>query len=235
MTDEAEGTGAPPDVLDSTSEAEEMYLINIAMAGEDGLAGPVPISRLAAALEVSSVSAHQMVRKLEERRLVTYTPYRGAQLTADGSAIAAGVLRRRRLWSVFLSEHLGLSPDSADETACDFEHVTSSAVAERLADFLGDPTVGPQGKPIPASDGPAERQGTALSTLAVGTTATVLTCDGPQTIRSFLTAEGIVAGATVTVLAAGSAGDRLVTTGATTVHLSGDVAAAVLVGESESA
>ncbi|MCP4226088.1 MAG: metal-dependent transcriptional regulator, partial [Actinomycetia bacterium] len=72
----------------STSESEQMYLITIAMAAEEGHEGPVPVPRLAQALEVSRVSANEMVKKLAERGLVAYTPYKGADLTAEGAVIA---------------------------------------------------------------------------------------------------------------------------------------------------
>ena len=85
--------------LASTTEAEQMYLITIAMAAEDGHDGPVPVPRLAESLEVSRVSANEMIKKLADRGFVAYTPYKGAELTEAGSAIARTVLRRRRLWA----------------------------------------------------------------------------------------------------------------------------------------
>ena len=84
------------------SESEEMYLITIARAVEDGHPEPVPVSLVARELDVSAVSANQMVRKLAGRNYVEYEPYQGVTLTEPGRAVAASILRRRRLWGVSL-------------------------------------------------------------------------------------------------------------------------------------
>ena len=120
----------------ATSESEEMYLITIAMAVEDGQQAPIPVPQLADALAVSRVSANEMVKKLDARGLIEYVPYKGAVLRPEGELIAKRILRRRRLWSVFLAEQLGLTPQAADAVACEFEHVTPADVAQRLSEFL---------------------------------------------------------------------------------------------------
>jgi Mn-dependent DtxR family transcriptional regulator len=47
-----------------------MYLITIARAVEDGRLEPVPVSHVARELDVSAVSANQMIRKLASRGYV---------------------------------------------------------------------------------------------------------------------------------------------------------------------
>ncbi|MGI9585871.1 MAG: metal-dependent transcriptional regulator, partial [Acidimicrobiia bacterium] len=116
-----------------------------------GATPPVPVATIAGELDVSVVSANQMIRKLETSGFVDYLPYKGVVLTETGSERANVVLRNRRLWAVFLSEHLGLSPESADDVACEMEHVTPEEVAGRLSRFLGEPSIDPGGKPIPRS------------------------------------------------------------------------------------
>jgi DtxR family Mn-dependent transcriptional regulator len=118
-----------------------MYLLTISRALEEGHEGPLGLAALAERLGVSSASANEMIRKMADRDLVAYEPYKGASLTSAGSAIARRVLRTRRLWARFLADHLGFTPAEADEMACDLEHVTSSGAAERLADYLGHPEV----------------------------------------------------------------------------------------------
>ena len=221
------------DGMDSTSEAEQMYLITIAMAGEDGHEGPVPVPDLAKQLSVSRVSANEMVKKLAERGLVAYTPYKGADLTEAGAAIARRVLRRRRLWAVFLADHLGLTPTAADAVACEFEHVTPGEVAEQLANFLGDPSVGPQGKPIPADEGRAEA-GVALHSLGeslVGRRVEVVRIGGDPAAHSFLEAQGVAPGTKVTVLALSDDGGCLLETTEGHVHVSGALSALVAVAD----
>jgi DtxR family Mn-dependent transcriptional regulator len=135
----------------STTPSEEMYLITVAVAEEEGRPLPLPLADLAQALAISPVSANQMVRRLEDRGLVEYHPYRGVALTAAGRRAAWRVLRGRRLWATFLADHLGFTPEEADALACRLEHVTPPEAADRLGRFLGDPVVGPLGAPIPPS------------------------------------------------------------------------------------
>ena len=214
----------------ATSESEEMYLIHIAMAGEEGVQGPVGLSRLAEMLSVSPISVNQMVKKLVGRGLVVYLPYKGVELTGPGREIADQVLRRRRLWALFLADRLGLSPGRADAIACDLEHITPPDLADRLADLLGDPVTGPQGKPIPHSGRPVPVPARLLlSELPVGGQGTVAGVEGSTATRSFLAGEGLVPGATVKMLAVTQEGDCLVQVGSTDIHLAGQMTGSILV------
>ena len=148
-------------VAASTTPSEEMYLITVALAEEEGRPSPLPLADLAQALAISPVSANQMVRRLGERGLMEYHPYRGVSLTVAGRQEAWRVLRGRRLWATFLVEHLGFTPEEADALACRLEHVTSPEAADRLGGFLGDPVVGPLGQSIPPSSEAAASRGRA--------------------------------------------------------------------------
>ncbi|MDJ0952106.1 MAG: metal-dependent transcriptional regulator [Acidimicrobiia bacterium] len=214
------------DGVGATSESEEMYLITIAMAIEDGQEAPIPVPYLADALDVSRVSANEMVKKLDARGLIEYVPYKGAVLQPEGELIARRILRRRRLWSVFLAEQLGLTPQAADAVACEFEHVTPADVAKRLSDFLGDPKVGPQGKPIPHSvDDPSEAAGVVpLRELGAGADGEVVRLDGDATDKSFLANHGLAPGVTLTMLAVADDGAVLIATGAGRLNLSKPIA-----------
>jgi DtxR family Mn-dependent transcriptional regulator len=213
----------PPE-LSRTSESEEMYLITVARAGEEGNEGPLPVSAVAAALTVSVASANEMVRKLAARGLVEYEPYRGVRLTPAGKEIAATVLRTRRLWSTFLAEHLAFTPSEADALACQLEHVTPPHAAERLAEFLGDPRSDPLGKPIPAGNGPSlRRSSTTLTEVPVGAAAAVVSVAASGRLRAFLEAEALVPGTEITVRGVGSSG-VLVQREGQFVHLASDVA-----------
>jgi len=205
-----------------TSEAEEMYVITVARAIEDGVGPPVPVSTISRALEVSSVSANQMIKKLESSDLVSYTPYKGVTLTAIGDELANTVLRNRRLWGRFLADHLGLTPAKADEVACEMEHVTPDMVADRLASFLGDPTTGPTGKPIPGGPRSAQSTFRTLTDMDVGTTVTVERTGADH--GAFLHAQGIVEGVAITVLGFGVDGSVLVESPTGSMHLASGVA-----------
>ncbi len=215
---------------ETTTESEEMYLITIAIAVEDGHAEPVPISYLAEQLGVSSVSANQMVRKLESRGFVSYEPYRGVSLTGDGRAVASSILRKRRLWGVFLSDRLGLSAHRADMIACDLEHVTPDDVAELLTSFLGDPMAGPRGRTIPSSDQTAPTSaGMPLTALPAGARCRVVTVDLPEQLASFVTRQGIAHSVDIEVLGVGTHGDCLISVDGAAVHLVSDIATGILV------
>jgi len=97
------------------SENEEMYLVVIAKLNERDGGGPVALAKVAHELAILPVSANQMVRKLEKIGLVSYAPYKGVELTESGSLIASRILRQRRLWEVFLVEHLYLMSTEAEE------------------------------------------------------------------------------------------------------------------------
>jgi DtxR family Mn-dependent transcriptional regulator len=218
----------------STTESEEMYLITIARAIEDGHRGPVPIPRVAEALHVSQVAANEMVKKLSSRDLVEYVPYRGVTLTAAGDEIARGVLRRRRLWGVFLTAHLGLSPEEADTVACEFEHVTPADVEARLAAFLGDPAVGPQGRPIPI---PGIRRaagtGRPLIEVEVGSRVRIDRIDVAEPIAHFLAGERLAPGVEVEVAARGGRGAVALVVADHQMELAADVAASIFVDEGD--
>lgn len=141
----------PANASPSTTPSEEMYLITLAVAEEDGHKVPLPLAELAASLEISPVSANQMVRRLGKRGLVEYHPYHGVALAPAGRRVAGRVLRGRRLWVCFLSGELGYSPGEADALACSLEHVTPPEAADRLARHLGNPAADPDGRPIPLS------------------------------------------------------------------------------------
>lgn len=191
------------------SESVEMYLLRVALLQEDDR--PVPISALAEEMTVSPVSANQMCRKLEERGLVHYEPYKGVTLTLNGEALAMRVLRKRRLWEVLLADKLGLDPAQAEDIACRFEHVTPDWLGERLADFLGNPTYSPQQEPIPPSIGVAVRRPRLmLAALGLNQPAQVGRVLAEDATREFLRSHGLQPGASVRVLALADAGALLV-------------------------
>lgn len=193
----------PPTPL---SESVQMYLVTIARLRTDDR--PVPLSQLAEALSISPVSVNEMCRKLQEQGLVVYQPYKGASLTPEGERRAYRVLRRHRLWEVFLVNKLGFGYDQAHDAACQLEHVTSNLVADRLDFFLGYPTVNPEGEPIPRASGdlPA-RPSRPLAALSAGQRGHVTGCDASGAARSFLDEQGIRPGASLAVVA--TAGDSL--------------------------
>ncbi|HNB53937.1 MAG TPA: metal-dependent transcriptional regulator [Anaerolineales bacterium] len=211
------------------SESEEMYLITIAGLSEQEPGMPVPLSHLAAQLAVQTVSANQMIRKLADAALVHYEPYKGVSLTETGWQQAWHVLRHRRLWEVFLVEKLHLSLEEADALACRLEHLTPVEVADKLSDFLGHPTLSPQGKPIPVAEAVRPTPTQPLATLAAGQTAHIAAWDIPLPAQKFLESEGLRPGVEITVLGTGSTGAMLLSTNGHQIHLDATLTETILV------
>jgi DtxR family Mn-dependent transcriptional regulator len=212
------------------SESEEMYLITIARLVERGVEEPVSITQLASEMSIQPVSANQMVHKLAEEELVEYLPYKGVQMTPKGRDAALQVLRDRRLWEVFLVEHLELSPLEADALACRLEHITPDGVTGRLAKFLGHPSVTPQGLPIPEVNGEEIiQQMRPLTDLAVGDRAEILRVEGDSATLAFLEREGLRPGLEVCLLAIGGEGALLLGIGENRIHMVEAIAGKIMI------
>ena len=158
--------------LPHLSESTEMYLKAMAELGDGEV---VAIGRLAERLEVSPVSANEMIKRLGDQGLVSHTPYKGVNLTNKGREAASDVVRRQRLWECFLHDHLKMEWAQLYGLACSLEHATAPQITEALSDFLGNPKTCPHGNPIPAADGSsAPLNGIPLREVAVGCTVRVL-------------------------------------------------------------
>lgn len=191
-----------PNERPALSESEEMYLATVARLQEAGQAGPVPLARLAEELEVLPVSVNQMIRKLEIAGLVAYLPYRGVDLTTEGTKEALRILRHRRLWEVFLVEHLHYNTREAAPLACRLEHVFPAEAANRLGVYLGSPVVNPDGLRIPAAiTDPIRIQITPLSQVRLNGCGMVAEINSDPVTRKFLSLQGIRSGSKLTVLA----------------------------------
>jgi len=141
----------------STTPAIQDYLKGIyKLSVEDCLvtdeAGSVSTSAVATRLGVSAASATNMLKKLDAMGLVSYTRYRGVELSEAGRKIALEVLRHHRLLEAYLAEALGVPWERVHDEAEVLEHVLSEDLEERIAALLGDPTTDPHGHPIPTRD-----------------------------------------------------------------------------------
>jgi DtxR family Mn-dependent transcriptional regulator len=178
-----------------------MYLKAMA---ELGNGEAVAIGRLAQRLEVTPVSANEMVKRLGDQGLVSHTPYKGVNLTEKGREVACDVLRRQRLWEVFLYEHLKIEWAKIYELGCALEHATAPEVTEAIAEFLGHPKTCPRGNPIPAADGSyTPLDGVPLSEVAIGKTVRVLAVRATATdVLKHLQEHNVLPGRKLTLLEA---------------------------------
>lgn len=149
------------------SASEENYLKAIYKHTAGG--GTASTNTLAQELGTTPASVTDMLKRLSDKALVCYTPYRGVVLTPAGLTIALQTLRKHRLWEVFLVEYLNFSWDEVHETAEQLEHIHSPKLIEKLDEFLGYPRFDPHGDPIPDAQGRIVPRNTRLlADVAVG-------------------------------------------------------------------
>ncbi len=129
---------------------------------------------IAEEVNVNAASVVDMIKKLTEKKLISYDKRKGVNLTDRGHKLALNVVRNHRLWEVFLSEKLGYSWDVVHEIAEQLEHIKHNELADRLDRFLDFPEYDPHGDPIPKSNGEMPSTvNTMLSEIGIGKTCRV--------------------------------------------------------------
>tara|TARA_B100000900_G_C20524020_1_gene693411 strand:- start:305 stop:976 length:672 start_codon:yes stop_codon:yes gene_type:complete len=113
----------------------------------------VSTNSLANSLQTKPATVSDMIKRLSHKKLIFYEKYKGVTLSAAGSKQALKIIRKHRLWEVFLVTHLNFKWDQVHEIAEQLEHIKSSELINRLDDFLGNPTTDPHGDPIPDANG----------------------------------------------------------------------------------
>lgn len=135
------------------SFTEENYLKTIysLAARQDG--DEVSTNALAEMTATKAASVSDMLKKLADKQLIHYKKYQGVRLTDEGERLALKIIRRHRLWEVFLVEKLGFGWDEVHTMAEELEHIRSDELVERLDAFLNNPQFDPHGDPIPTVAG----------------------------------------------------------------------------------
>jgi len=113
----------------------------------------VNTNAIAGMLETKASSVTDMLKKLSEKELVSYQKYQGVTLTDKGFISAKMIVRKHRLWEVFLVDKLNFSWDEVHEIAEELEHIKSEKLINSLDEFLGFPEFDPHGDPIPNHKG----------------------------------------------------------------------------------
>ena len=129
----------------------------------------ISTNAIAEKMETKASSVTDMLKKLAEKDLVNYKKYQGVSLTESGKLSAKMIVRKHRLWEVFLVEKLDFSWDEVHDVAEQLEHIKSEKLINKLDTFLGNPTEDPHGDPIPDATGKIikiEKQ--LLSEIAIG-------------------------------------------------------------------
>jgi DtxR family Mn-dependent transcriptional regulator len=113
----------------------------------------VSTNAIAEKMETKASSVTDMLKKLADKDLIHYKKYQGVSLTEKGKSAAKMIVRKHRLWEVFLVEKLDFSWDEVHDVAEQLEHIKSEKLIDKLDDFLGNPTEDPHGDPIPDANG----------------------------------------------------------------------------------
>ena len=113
----------------------------------------VSTNQIAEITNTKAASVTDMLKKLAEKKLINYIKYQGVTLTEAGKNAAVNIVRKHRLWEVFLVEKLGFKWDEVHDIAEELEHINSESLINRLDDFLENPAADPHGDPIPDRSG----------------------------------------------------------------------------------
>ena len=127
----------------------------------------VNTNAIAGMLDTKASSVTDMLKKLSDKEMVSYQKYQGVTLTESGFLSAKMIVRKHRLWEVFLVEKLNFSWDEVHEIAEELEHIKSEALINKLDEFLEFPDFDPHGDPIPNANGVIKKVNKLLLSEAV--------------------------------------------------------------------
>ena len=183
------------------SFSEENHLKSIFHLSTD-IESEVSTNSIADNLNTKASSVTEMLKKLGEKNLIVYKKYHGAQLTEMGRKTALNIIRKHRLWEVFLVDKLNFKWDEVHDIAEQLEHIQSEKLTNELDKFLNFPTKDPHGDPIPNPAGfikftPKLR----LSDLNIGETRKFIGVkDSSSTFLKYLDKRKISLGSNIKVL-----------------------------------
>jgi DtxR family Mn-dependent transcriptional regulator len=134
------------------SFTEENYLKVIHRLSE-ATSEDISTNAVAELMQTKAASVTDMLRKLADKGWVNYQKYQGVRLSPTGEKIALSIVRKHRLWEVFLVDKMGFNWDEVHEIAEQLEHIESDQLVQKLDAYLGFPKTDPHGDPIPNKEG----------------------------------------------------------------------------------
>jgi len=182
------------------SFTEENYLKAIYKLSLNGVQG-VSTNAIAYKLATKPSSVTDMIKKLADKKLVSYQKYQGVNLTKKGRDVAVSIIRNHRLWEVFLVEKLNFKWDEVHDLAEELEHINTHKLTERLDEFLDFPKFDPHGDPIPDKDGYiVQHKDITLSDLIIGEKAVVVGVkEHSKSYLNYLEQQHLVLGAEIII------------------------------------
>ena len=106
------------------SQAEENYLKAILKLSQKN-GKSVSTNAIAEELSTKASSVSDMMKKLSEKSWIHYVKYQGVSLTEKGRSYAVHIVRKHRLWEVFLVNQLNFKWDEVHDIAEQLEHIKS--------------------------------------------------------------------------------------------------------------
>lgn len=134
------------------THAEENYLkviYHLSLTEDDGIS----TNAIAQKIDTKASSVTDMIKKLKEKKLVNHQKYKGVFITNEGLHKAKMIIRKHRLWEVFLVDKLQFNWDEVHDVAEELEHIKSEKLINALDAFLDFPKEDPHGDPIPNANG----------------------------------------------------------------------------------
>jgi len=183
------------------SQTEENYLKAIYSLGLHS-GDNVSTNKIAERLKTKASSVTDMIKKLSGKKLVDYKKYKGSKLTLEGRRIAMKIVRKHRLWEVFLMNKLNYKWDEVHDLAEQLEHIKSNTLIDKLDAFLEFPTHDPHGDPIPDKHGNIEQhKNLMLSSIEINNSCTVIGVkDSSKAFLKFLDNANIKLGSVLKVV-----------------------------------
>lgn len=131
---------------------------------------------IAEMMNISGAAVTDMLKKLSKEGNIKYERYRGIKLTKKGENYARNMVRRHRIWEVFLHDVIGMPWEKVHDEAHRLEHSASDELIDRMEEMLHFPAYDPHGDPIPAKNGliPKMRKHVPLSCMKPGSECTVI-------------------------------------------------------------
>lgn len=134
------------------SFTEENYLKAIFHLSHSGKRD-VSTNAIAEVLKTKPASVSDMIKKLSDKGVISYQKYQGVNVSKKGKKEALQIIRKHRLWEVFLVDKLSFKWDEVHDIAEQLEHIKSPLLIRKLDEFLGFPKIDPHGDPIPDENG----------------------------------------------------------------------------------
>ena len=138
--------------------------------------GEIKANLIADKLQISGAAVTDMLKKLSRDGHIIYEKYKGIHLTESGESYAKNMVRRHRIWEVFLNQIVGMPWEKVHDEANRLEHSASDELINRLEEMLEYPEYDPHGDPIPSKEGkvPKLRKHVQLAALKQGQIGTVI-------------------------------------------------------------